>query len=155
MWVRDATAADAGALAEVFFVAIRHGSSAYSETQRAAWAARQPSAEDWMRRLDGLQTVVADDGGAPLGFAAMRPDDGYLDLAFVRPDAQGQGVFARIYAVIENRARAAGLAQMHTQASHMLKPALLSLDWSCLRANRVMRGDVVIDNWIMSKPLAD
>jgi putative acetyltransferase len=154
MIVRDAAAGDMDALGEVFFRAVHIGAAeAYCEAQRTAWAGAQPSGEAWAKRLEGLLTLVADAGEGPLGFMSVREGDGYLDLAFVQPEQRGQGIAAAIYAILENRMRAAKVARLHTQASHMAKPFFERQGWVTIRANHAQMGDQCLDNWIMEKTL--
>lgn len=154
MWVRDATPADAGALAAIYYRAVQIGAAeVYSEKQRDAWAGQQPTPERWAERLNGLLTLVADTGTAPIGFMSLRLEDGYLDLAFVDPDHRRTGVSRDIYAVLENRARAAGLTHLSTHASHMAKRFFQREGWQVVNAALVKRGDVTLENWVMEKAL--
>lgn len=154
MWVRAAEAGDMEALAEVFFVAVREGAApAYDAAQRAAWAGAQPTAEQWAERLAGLETVVAEDSGVVVGFMSVRASDGDLDLAFVRPEVRGTGVAAALYAALENRMRVAGVARLHTRASHMAKPFFERQGWAVVRPNTVTRAGQTLDNWVMEKTL--
>jgi putative acetyltransferase len=155
MWIREATLDDVGALAGIFYRAVRVGAAPfYSEAERFAWAAQHPSVDQWTKRLDGLLTLVAQDETGIAGFMSMRMSDGYLDLAFVEPDLRGTGVAVQIYAVLENRARAAGLTKLHSDASHMFKPVLQRLGWDVVRANAVTRTNQTIGNWIVQKQLS-
>ena len=154
MWIRDAAPADAGALADIFYSAVQIGAAeAYSQDQRDAWAGQQPTAEGWAKRLDGLLTLVADAGNGPVGFMSMRMEDGYLDLAFVDPDHRGMGLSRDIYAVLENRARAAGLSRLTSHASHMAKPFFEREGWVNLGQNTIERGGITLENWVMEKTL--
>ena len=155
MWVREARAQDAGALAAIFYRGVQIGAAdRYSQAQRDVWAGAQPTADAWAARLDGLLTLVADAGEGPIGFMSLRLEDGYLDLAFVDPDRRGTGVTRDIYAVLENRARAAGLTQLTTHASHMAKPFFLREGWSVQSGNTIERAGITLENWIMEKALA-
>ena len=152
--IRDADPDDAGPLADIFFRAVREGAApAYDLAQRHAWAPVRPDAVTWARRLEGLHTLVADEGGAAQGFIAVRPGDSYVDLLFVLPHLRGQGVAAALYAEVERRMRADGCDRLHTQASHLAKAFFIKHGWDVLRRNTVTRGGVVLTNWIMEKHL--
>lgn len=154
MLIREASAKDSAPLAEVFFNAVQIGAAgAYAQDQRDAWAARQPSADHWAKRLEGLLTLVAQDGKRVVGFVSMRMDDGYLDLAFVHSDFAGRGIGGNLCAVLENRARVAGLKRLTVQASDLLKPVLDKRGWSVVEENQVHLGDVILRNWSMEKAL--
>lgn len=151
MWVRDARAEDVGALAEIFWRAVREGAApCYSDAERAAWAPERPDAAAWARRLDGLQTVVAEEG-CPRGFMSLRADDGYLDLAFVDPEWRGRGVADRLYAVLEGRARARRLPRLTTHASRMACGFFLRHGWLVMSAQTVQRGAVPLARFEMEK----
>lgn len=154
MLIRDARPDDVGVMAEIFYRAVQIGAApAYSQDQRDAWVSQLPTVENWAKRLDGLETIVAEDGEHTDGFMSMRMDDGYLDLVFVQPEKQGQGIFRRLYTVMENRARARGLTHLTVHASDLLMPVLRNHDWVSLRQNWVERGGVKISNWVMEKDL--
>lgn len=152
MDVRVAVAQDAGPLGDIFFDAIR-AADVYSPAQRAAWAPKRPTTNEWCARLDGLLTLVADQNGAPVGFVSAKMDDGYLDLAFSAPVAQGQGVMGALLDELEKRARHAGLERLHSHASLALRPVVLRRGWRVLRDNKVdMRGET-LKNFMMEKRL--
>ena len=151
---RAARPQDAGALAHVFFRAVREGAaSAYTCEERAAWAPKEPEAEAWQARIAGLTTVVAEDQSGIVGFMSLNTDDGDLDLAFVLPEAKGTGVAKALYAMIENHARSRKIRRLHTRASHLARPFFERQGWTVQRENQVERQGVTLTNWIMDKTL--
>lgn len=154
MVIRTARAEDADALAQIYYDAVRIGAApAYSQAQRAGWATHRPSAANWANRLDGLLTLVAGQDGLLTGFMSMRMSDGYLDLAFVTPDARRTGVAVALYDAIETRARAAKLSRVFSHASSMAKPFFERSGWRVIKAQQVDRGGITLDNWLMEKSL--
>lgn len=154
MELRNATADDVVALADVFFRAVREGAlGPYSETECAAWAPIRPTPEYWGKRLDPLDTIVAERDGIIEGFMAWNTDDGDLDLAFVLPEMRGKGVANAIYAIVENRARSLGVTRLHAHASHLAKPFFLRQGWDVLHENQVDLSGVKLANWVMEKSL--
>ncbi len=155
MRVRPYRAADAGVLGGIFFEAVRIGAAPkYSAAELAAWAPLHPSPEVWAARLDGLLTLVAEEGETALGFMSLR-QDGYLDLAFLRPDQRGKGVADALYAALLAEARALGLARLTTEASRMARPFFLRHGWQELAAQVVERQGVGIENFRMALDLAE
>ncbi|MDJ0628620.1 MAG: GNAT family N-acetyltransferase [Rhodobacter sp.] len=151
--IRPYRPADAAALAEIFYRAVREGArSRYSDEQRRAWAPEQPDPQTWARRLEGLITVVAVAGGRPVGFMSLRPD-GYLDLAFVLPKAMGRGVADALYQDLVAEARQRGIVTLTTEASHLARPFFLRQGWRLVSANTVARGDVKLMNFLMEYSL--
>ncbi len=153
MEVRSFRAADAEPLGEVFHAAVRQGAvSRYAEEQVAAWSPEAPKGERWAERLSGADTVVAEEDGRLLGF--MTADEaGYLDLAFVLPEAMGQGISDGIYSVLEGRARAKGISRLTTQASLLAEPFFARHGWTVVRRQEVEIGGVVLKNAWMEKLL--
>ena len=155
MHVRDGEHGDAEALANVFFRAVREGAlGPYTQTECAAWCSERPSAAQWIKRTDGLDTVVAEKDSQILGFMTARASDGYIDHAFVLPEMRGQGVADAIYAVVENRARCQRTKRLHTHASHMARSFFIRHGWRVVSENRVDLTSAQLTNWIMDKPLS-
>lgn len=153
--VRSYVPSDAEALAKVFFRSVREGASMrYSPAQVEAWSPEPPGGEHWCTRLAASETVVADSDTGPLGF--MNVDaNGYLDMAFVVPEVMGKGVADAIYAVLEGRARAQGIAVLSTQASLLAEPFFARHGWTVTRRQEVEIGGVVLNNAWMEKPLCE
>lgn len=154
MEVRSYREEDADALGEVFHRAVREGAAArYDEAQVAAWSPAAPAGRDWAERLSDADTVVATEAGAPVGFMSVGAN-GYLDLAFVLPEAMGRGVSDALYAVLEGRARAAGLCHLTTEASLLAEPFLTRHGWMIVARQEVERDGITLKNARMEKWLA-
>lgn len=153
MEVRSYREGDAEALGTVFHRAVREGASArYDAAQVAAWSPAPKSGEDWAERLERAGTVVALEDGRPIGFMSL-DETGYIDVAFVLPEAMGKGVAATLYAVLEGRARAAGVTQLTTQASLLAEPFFARQGWVVTRRQEVEIGGVTLRNAWMEKRL--
>ncbi|RFP88000.1 GNAT family N-acetyltransferase [Rhodobacteraceae bacterium 63075] len=151
--VRDASADDLDALGALFFRSVREGAApCYSEAERAAWAPEMPSGADWARRLEGLELLMAEQDDTPLGFMAVSPE-GYLDMAFVTPEARAKGVSDAIYAVLECRARSKRLHELSTHASLMAKSFFERQGWNVGQAEDVARGAETLRRYRMTKAL--
>ncbi|NUB43903.1 GNAT family N-acetyltransferase [Fertoebacter nigrum] len=149
MRLRPYVAEDAGALAGIFFDAVRIGAAPkYSAAELAAWAPERPTATAWAKRLAGLWTVVAEAEGRPLGFMSLAAN-GYLDLAFVAPDQRGRGVADALWLAVQAEARARGLHRLTTEASRMARPFFLRHGWQVEAAQQVQRHGVMLENFRM------
>lgn len=152
--VRSFVPDDAEALGEVFYRAVREGAAhRYSAAQVEAWSPKPPSGDAWRARLAEAETVVADSADGPVGFMTLDAK-GYLDLAFVVPEAMGAGVSDAIYAVLEGRARSLGIAVLTTQASLLAEPFFARQGWAVTRRQDIEIGGVVLKNAWMEKTLA-
>ena len=108
--IRRYEAADAGAVADVFFRSVREvAASDYDEAQRMAWMPELRSAgqiHGWAG--DGRLVLVAvDDGDRVVAFTDLEAD-GHVGHLFCAPEAAGRRVAARLCDAVEAAARAQG-----------------------------------------------
>lgn len=152
--IRPYRGEDASALALVFHRAVRRGAARhYSLPQRLAWSPRPAAPETWHARLERLDTMVAETAVGPVGFMAFDRAAGFLDYAYVAPDMVGQGVGSTLLAVIEGRARCAGLARLETEASRVAQPFFAARDWRIVERQCVKRHGIRLPNAVMEKHL--
>jgi putative acetyltransferase len=141
-------------LGQLFHRSVHEGTlGAYDAAQRAAWSPEPPSGPDWEARLTGAVTLVAWVGKLPVGFMTLDPETGNIDLAFIAPEWQGQGVAAMLYGLLERCARRHGLAQLSTDASEVARPFFLRQGWQDGPRQEVTRGGVTLHNYRMAKSL--
>lgn len=133
---RWAEPADFTALGEVMFAAVRSGPSLYSEAQRMAWVPEPRRGTAWDRRLAGQWIILQEAAGEVKGFMSLTPS-GYIDFAYIRPIAQGTGVFRHLYAHIETRARDERITRLTTHASLMAQPAFAAIGFVVLQHEEV------------------
>lgn len=152
MNIRKARAADADALGLIMYDAIRSGPSRYTEAQRAAWQDTPPVGAKWAARLDTQLVWIAEGQGGPEGFLSLG-DGGYVDLAFVRAEAQGKGVFSALYGALEAYAIAEGLERLWTHASLVAQPAFEARGFHVIRHETVDRYGEVLARAEMEKTL--
>lgn len=124
--LRKGSAADYDTLGEVMFDAIHNGPSKYTDAQSNAWAPIPRSGPDWANRLSQKDVIIAEHGRAVMGFMTIEPG-GYVDFAYIRPSAQGSGLFRRLFAEVMKRAEAAGETELSTHASLMAQPAFAAM----------------------------
>lgn len=150
---RWATASDQALLADIMFDAVRNGESRYTEAQRAAWVPAPRAGPDWTARLQGQEIVVAEQAGRALGFASLA-DRGYIDFAYIRPEAQHSGLFRQLLSRIVERAVAKGEPLLWTHASLMAEPAFAALGFTIRRREQVTLGGQSFDRCEMALRLA-
>ena len=134
--LRWAGPGDYGALAELMFDAVRNGDSPYDDRQRRAWVPAPRSGPEWEQRLAGEDIVVAETGGEAVGFMSLAAD-GYIDFAYIRPRAQGSGLFRRMFERIEDRARARGEPLLWVHASLKAQPAFAAVGFTVRHSETV------------------
>lgn len=153
--IRPARVTDAPGLANLYHRAVHEGAARhYDAAQRAAWSPAPPTDETWRRRLIEAQTVVAEQGERLLGFMTLDAATGWIDFAYVAPEAMGQGVAETLYAVLEGRARASGLTRLETEASLLAERFFARRGWHVVQRQEVERAGVRLPNAVMAKDLA-
>lgn len=141
-------------LGQLFHRSVHEGTSgAYDATQRAAWSPEPPNGPDWEARLEGSVTLVAWSGKLPAGFMTLDPEAGYLDLAYVAPEWQGQGVAAMLYGLLERCALRRSLTVLTTDASELARGFFLRQGWRDGPKQSVIRRGVTLHNYRMAKQL--
>ncbi|MFN3192851.1 MAG: GNAT family N-acetyltransferase [Aureliella sp.] len=148
--VRKGNSQDYVDLAEIMFDAVRNGRSHYTELQRQAWVPHVRSGKKWEDRLASQEIFVASDTSQRLGFMSLTAN-GYIDFAYVRPAAQGTGVFRRMYEKLESVALHAGESRLWTHASLMAEPAFAAVGFHITNEETVKIGDQELRRFEMEK----
>ena len=149
--VRPYAPVDRTACHGVFFRAVHEGAAEhYDAAQRAAWA---PDPAPDPGRPDKLLTQwawVAETAAKDiLGFISHRPD-GYLDMAFVLPEARGTDVAPALLRALVAKARADGLGRLTTHASHLARRFFGKHGWQVDFAEAVPRNGQTLERFGMS-----
>ncbi|HSZ53125.1 MAG TPA: GNAT family N-acetyltransferase [Caulobacteraceae bacterium] len=116
MILREATLADAPAIAAIYAHHVLHGFGTFEETPPSAEEMAQRMAEVSLRRLPWL---AAEEGGVVLGYAYASPfrlRSAYRytveDSVYVAADSQGRGVGRSLLRELIARCEALGIRQM-------------------------------------------
>lgn len=149
---RWASEADYGLLAEIMFDAVRNGESLYTEAQRAAWVPSPRAGPDWTARLARQEILVAEQEGRAVGFVSLA-EGGYVDFAYIRPEARHCGLFRQLLSRIVERAVARGEPLLWAHASLMAEPAFGKLGFTVRRREQVTIGDQKLDRCEMEMRL--
>ena len=152
---RPCRVTDAPGLAKIYHRAVHEGAGRhYSAEQCKAWSPAPPMDEGWRRRLIEAQTIVAEQGDALLGFMTVDIATGWVDFAYVTPEVMGQGVADTLYAIVEGRARSAGLRDLETEASLLGERFFRRHGWRVITRNQITRDGITMPSALMHKPLA-
>ena len=152
MIVRQAGQADFEALGEVMFAAVRGGSSAYSEDQREAWMPEPRKGADWSARLSPQFILLGEECAVVQGFMTLT-GEGYLDCAFIRPEARGSGLFRMLFEGIERHARALELGRIWAHVSLTAQPAATALGMRAVEEEEVELRGQLFRRTVMEKML--
>lgn len=97
---------------------IAGGSSAYSDRQVAAWAAKTEGTERYEASLadPGTDVRVAEADGRVVGFGELDVSAGEIEAVFVDPEWTGQGIGSAMLECFENRLLEAGFDSARLRA---------------------------------------
>lgn len=152
-----ATPTDYDSLADIVFDAVRNGPSKYTQSQRAAWVPGRSGGEELAARLEGQVIAIARDETRFVGFMSLA-GGGYIEFAYIRPEAQGSGLFRRLFAMIEAKAREVpsltnGEPRLWTHASLMAQPAFAAVGFVVVEPEVVSISDQGCERAKMEKLL--
>jgi putative acetyltransferase len=150
---RWAEPGDYTTLADVMFDAVRNGPSAYSESQRSAWVPTPRRGAEWNDRLAAQDVIIAESEGEVLGFMSLCAN-GYVDFAYIRPAAQGTGLFRQMFEQIEKRAASMGIGLLWVHASLAARPAFAAVGFTVRKREEVELGGERLERFEMEKRLS-
>lgn len=151
--LRPFLAEDTPELAAIFRAAIAELTAEdYDDDQREAWAEAADDEDTFGQRLASLLTLVAVEGGEPVGFIALK-DDTLIDLLYVHPDVAGTGVGTLLCRAAEAIAQGRGIAKITVDASDTAYGFFLKRGYVAQHRNTVTRGDAFLGNTTMTKAL--
>ena len=145
MTIRPCRPEDLPGMLALFHDAVHTACAAdYTPKQLSAWAPETPDTDAWAEKLRREMALVAEEDGALLGFGSL--DGTLLDLLYVRPDCQRQGVGSALCLFLE-RACPGGRITVH--ASRTARPFFESRGYRLLRSQTVVRRGVALENFVM------
>lgn len=150
--IRWATEADYDQLGQVMFDAVRNGRSLYSEAQRMAWTPKPREGKNWANRLEDQEIILQENSSQVNGFMSLAPG-GYIDFAYIRPSAQGSGLFRRLYDKIELRAVENKLNRLWVRASLIAQPAFSAMGFVISKTEKVELSGQSFERFEMEKLL--
>jgi putative acetyltransferase len=137
---RDYQPADLPAVLTIFRRAVHEVACRdYSPEQLAAWAPPDIDQAAWAKRLAEGGVFVEERDGQLTGFIRI-DDKGHIDLMFVHPDYQRQGVARRLFESARDWAIQAGLTRLTSDVSLTARRFFESLGFQVLALQTVERG---------------
>ena len=141
-------------MAEVYYRAVREGAKgAYSEAQLEAWAPQvEPNWDKPDKLFDQWAWVAVKDQGRMLGVMSL-DHTGYLDMAFVIPEAKGTEVAPSLHRTLISQARDAGLTHLTVRASILARRFFLKQGWQVDRKHMHEAAGQIYETYLMSLDL--
>lgn len=151
--LRPALPADFADLGILFQASIEElASDAYSDEQRALWGAKAEDGKAWTKHLSGCLTLIAEEDGESVGFAAMR-DNSIIENVHVHPDMAFMGVGRQLMDALERLAMARGATKMAVAATDNALPFFERLGYVAVRRSTLSIGEEWLPSMVMEKPL--
>lgn len=140
--VKRADASELQTLRSVFVLAVEESGSVYTAGQKAAWVSVGAGIGFWEELLRLEYVAAAYELDQLCGFTSMN-QRGDLSMLYVHPEFQRKGVGTRLIEHIVDHATEEGYAHLRADASVLLKPLLLKLDFELMEEyQKEIRGQV-------------
>lgn len=150
--IRPYQPSDLDAVITIFERAVREvASKHYTPAQIDAWA--HTERKGWRKARLSRPTWIAEIIGEPVGFSDLEKD-GHLDMMFVHPAFQRQGVASALLNTVETAARKQLLAVIYTEASLSARPFFERRGFAVIMPQTVKCRGQKLTNFKMRKSLA-
>lgn len=148
MTIRKYMPSDCEELAQLFYDTVHTvNANDYTIEQLNVWADGNVNLTQWNQSLSGHFSLVAVENGIIVGFGDI-DKTGYLDRLYVHKDYQRQGIAAALCGRLEQRF---AVEQITTHASITAKPFFAHRGYDVIREQQVMRGGILLTNYVMKK----
>lgn len=148
MTIRKYMPSDCEELAQLFYDTVHTvNANDYTIEQLNVWADGNVNLTQWNQSLSGHFSLVAVENGIIVGFGDI-DKTGYLDRLYVHKDYQRQGIAAALCGRLEQRFV---VEQITTHASITAKPFFAHRGYDVIREQQVMRGGILLTNYVMKK----
>ena len=151
--VREYRRSDLEAVVSLFQRSVHEiASRDYSPRQISAWAPEFPDRQEWARRMKTGGVFVYERNDEIAGFARIDAT-GCLDLLYVHPEFQRQGVARALLDRVTSWAVSRGICHLHSEVSITARPFFESVGFYVMREQIVERQAVSLQNFRMEKHL--
>ena len=124
----------------------------YSPVQVRAWAPDAPDMNAWKERLSRGLIWVCEATGNIVGFIQFE-DNGHIDLLYVHPEFQRQGIARGLLQKALEWASSKQLPCLFTEASLTARPFFERFSFRVVRSQKVMLRGVQFENFVMERNL--
>lgn len=151
MIIRRYSSSDCAQMAELFYWTV-HSVNAkdYTKEQLNVWATGQVDLARWDKSFSEHYTVVAIWEDVLAGFGDI-DRTGYLDRLYVHKDYQRRGIAT---AICDSLERAFPVEKVTSHVSVTARPFFQSRGYLVQREQQVVRGGILLTNYVMEKRLS-
>jgi putative acetyltransferase len=147
--VREYKAGDLNAVVALFGRSVREiASHDYTPTQISVWAPQAPDSSAWADRLSKGTVFVYEVDHQILGFARVE-ESGHLDLLYVHPEFQRQGIARALFEQVLTWASRQGIPRITSDVSITARPFFEHYGFHVVKPQVVERHGVSFDNFQM------
>ncbi len=149
--IRAYETGDEAATIECFMMAVRRTAAAdYSPNQLKAWAPDGWDQLHWGKHRIAARTLVAELDGRVVGFADMS-ETGYIDMLYVHPTVERQGVATTLLGTLIDQSSREGLPRLTAQVSKTARRVFERAGFKVDAEQEVMTNGVVLVNYTMAR----
>lgn len=150
---RHATPQDLESVLALFLLTIRESCAPiYDAAQRDAWIASANNTQRWLDKLSSQFFMVAEWEGQLVGFASLEAIQ-TIDLLYVHPDFQRQGIAQELYNHLENEALRHNAKFLKAEVSKTALPFFMAQGFVTLASQEILCEGVSLENFRMEKHL--
>jgi GNAT superfamily N-acetyltransferase len=151
--VREYRPDDLGAIVTLFQRSVREVASRdYPPAQISAWAPEARDLEAWARRLETGGVFVYERNDLTVGFTRV-DDTGCVDLLYVHPKVQRQGVARALFERVLSWTMSRGIRHLWSEVSITARPFFESMGFHVVRQQVVERHGVSLQNLRMERDI--
>lgn len=148
-----ATRNDLDEITHLFSFTIRSvASKDYSAQEIASWSEGAKNTDNWLKRIDTHYYLLVKVNDILAGMASL-DKSGYLDVIYVHPNHQGEGIASSLLDKMEKRAQYDGHSVIKSDVSITAKPFFLKKGYSVIKPQLVLCRGVVLRNYHVEKKL--
>jgi putative acetyltransferase len=147
--MREYRSSDLEAVIALFQRSVREVASRdYSPAQLSAWAPETADLRAWSKRLADGGVFVCSRNDHIAGFARIDAE-GCVDLLYVHPNCQRQGVARELVEWLVSWAASRGLRRLQAEVSVTARPFFERMGFRVVRPQVVERRGVKFNNFVM------
>lgn len=124
----------------------------YSPVQVGVWAPDNPDLDAWKERLSRGLVWVYEATETVVGFIQLE-DNGHIDLLYVHPEYQRQGIASSLLEKVLAWALQKRLPRLFTEASVTARPFFERFSFQVVCSQQVMLRGVQFENFVMQRYL--